>query len=123
MTTMRKEEQAELLFQASGSMKLLKVWMERVGRQTSETWNDNLTVELQQLCSVVSSAVKNVDNLIYLNIQRGSFLTFREKMEELLGKINTRDMNTIQSICRTIQNQIDYIVNDLDKRRKVLYES
>lgn len=120
---MRKEEQAELLFQASGSMKLLKVWMERVGRQTSETWNDNLNVELEQLRAVVSGAVCNLNHLIHLDIQRGSMITFREKMEELLGKINTKDMKTIQSICRTIQNQIDYIVNDLDKKRKLLYEN
>lgn len=120
---MKKEEQAELLFQASGSMKLLKVWMDRVGRQTSETWNDNLSVELERLRGVVASAVRNLNELICLDIQRGSMITFREKMEELLGKINTKDMKTIQSICRTIQNQIDYIVNDLDKKRKLLYES
>lgn len=122
MKKVDKDVQAEMLFQASGSMKLLKVWMERVARQTAKTWKDDLDLELSRLRSVVEDADHNIKQLMTLDIQTGSMVSFQEKMRELLDKIYTKDMDTIQRICQTIQNQLDYIVNDIDKKRKRLYE-
>lgn len=123
MADVKKNEKAELLFQASGSMKLLKVWMERVARQTSKTWDDDLDLELARLRGVVEDADQNINRLIVYDIQTGSMLSFHEKMSNLLEKISTKDMKTIQTICLTIQNQMDYIVNDIDKKRKRIYEA
>lgn len=118
----QKEQEMELLFQASGSMKLLRVWMERVAKQTVHTWDDNLAIELANLKEVVNQVIGNVAQL--QGFCKGSAATesFCDKMHELLIKIDTKEMRVIQTICATIQNQLDYIVNDLEKKRKRLYE-
>lgn len=114
---------SELLFQASGSLKLLKIWMERVARQTMKTWDDDLDKEL---CSLKQVVIKADDNLVQLNllhITSSAMHDFHYKLQELIEEINTKEMHIIQEVCKTIQNQLDYIVNYLDKRRNMVYEN
>lgn len=113
----------ELLFQASGSLKLLKIWMERVARQTMKTWDDDLDKELCSLKQVVIKADDNLVQLNHLHITSSAMHDFHYKLQELIEEINTKEMHIIQEVCKAIQNQLDYIVNYLDKRRNMVYEN
>lgn len=136
---MNEQEKIKVLFEASGSLKLLIVRFHNViesldhayiGQRSGdyETLKklEAIRQEAFQQFRIQADDIDRVLKKLYdLGIQSASITTFYEKMMVIFHELEHQEYvpSFVGKVSDGIVNQINYMINDFDKRRKLYYEN